>query len=343
MKRPLLNAILFLSLTVLASLHAESATVKVICPSKSISSVIAKASLTTPLVINLSGNCVENVRIGPGYNIFINATPGTTLKPKAADQPVLMTKSRLYVTNLAISSSLAAEALVEVNEAGFLNLDNSSVRSNTVNYAVVVYGHSYLQLNNSTIVGGLETALDIGNSGASIDASSNGSSLISAPNSTGGEAIGCYQSQLGINPASGSEVTIGPAPKGLAARGCSASVGASSGGKVLFTGTTYTAVQAKLGDSIKLRNVEISNNLGYAVEVSAGSIEIDASTIKDNASGLFAKRNSTIYFNAIRGISTVTGPNPFSCYQGGHIYAETDTLTDAAPTECLEVNGDVFH
>jgi hypothetical protein len=342
MKHPLLMSTSLLSLTILASVYAESATVTVSCPSRSISSAISAASRSIPLTINLSGSCVDNVLIGPGYNIFINARPGTTLRPRTANQPVLRTKSRVSIANLAISSSLAAEALIEVSDAGFLNLDKSSVRSNTVNFAVVVYGNSYLELSNTNIVGGLETALDIGNSGASISAYSNGSSLVSAPNSTGGEAIGCYQSRLSINPSNGSTVTIGPSPKGLSARGCSANVGAGSG-KILFTGTTYTAVQAKLGDSIKLRNVEISNNLGYAVEVSAGSIEIDASIIKDNAAGLFAKRNSTIYFNAIQGPSTVTGPNPFNCYQGGHIYAETNTLTDAAPTECLEVDGDVFN
>lgn len=332
-----------LSLMILASLAptpAQSATVSVICPANSITNALASSSPGVPLTIKLSGACVENVTVQAGRVVYIDGAAGTTLKPKLATAPALRVRGRASVYNLAVSSTLGNDTLVEVVEAGHLAMDTSSLRSATVDTVAFAGENSTLALSNTSVVGGLSAAIDMSMSVVDVLAYASRTVTVSSPNTNGGDSIGCYQSRLHIGAKSGSTVKIGPGPQGLSARGCQASIGTPGGGIVRFTGNTDVGIRGKAGDSINLRNVTISNNPGKAIEVSAGAVELNASTVASNGSGLFAKRQGVIYFNSIYGNSSVKGPSPFRCYQDGKIYADDGIVTGAtAVKDCFVIGG----
>jgi hypothetical protein len=323
---------------------AQSATVSVTCPRNTISGAIAKASLSSPLTINLRGACVENVDVPPGLVVYINGATGSTLKPSSTAAPALRVRGHASIYKLAISGALANNTLVEVIQAGYLSMDTSSVQSSTVDTVMFAGENSTLAVFNTNIIGGTQAAFSMSGATADFYAYASKTMTISSPNNNGGDSIGCYQSSLHIAAANGSTVVIGPGPQGLSARACEASIGSLNGtGLVRFTGNTDVAVRGKAGDSINLRNVTISNNPGKAVEVSAGVVEFDASTVASNGAGLFAKRQGIIYFNNIYGTSTVTGPDPFRCYQNGAIYADEDSISGVTEVEdCFTIGGSII-
>ena len=329
---------------------ANTATVN--CPSQKISTAVASATPGVPYTITVNGSCVENVDI-PKYDyVTINGNTGSSLQPTAANNSAISVAGFLTINNLTITSPYTltnGNALVMAYWAGYAIIQNSSISSTTADVLVGAFSNSTIQMVNTPITGGKLQAFVV-NVGSLGKITANGTQNITiSSNSTSGEAIGCYQSGLNITANDTAVITIGPGPQGISARGCTASVGAATNGPtgtIKFSGNSSAAIRAKAGDSINLRNVTIQGNDGYAVDVSAGVVEIDKSTVNVSGQPLFARRDGVVYFNNIYGSSTISGSSNFyKCYQGGHIYADSGALingsnnSNATSTNCLTIGG----
>jgi hypothetical protein len=179
------------------------------------------------------------------------------------------------------------------------------------------------------LTGGIEGALLIFDSSHVAIYANHGVTAIRRPGAQDGQAIGCYQGSFRISanhpPAT---VTIGPSPYGVSSRGCTAVIQPDSGTIAKITGATELGIESKSGDSYSLVRTTLTGNSGRAIDVSAGVMEIDASTI---ISGVASRRGAVIRFNHIYGQSSVTdGQNdPYACYQGGRIYSEPGYITSS--------------
>jgi hypothetical protein len=339
--------------------QASALTVSVNCPSQSINAAIAAAfsgagrpPSLEKLTINVSGTCSENVVIPVHREVTLQGITNAILQPGTAGLPVLKSIGRGEINNFTIRSSLTVDApggLVQVGDYGYLNIQNTFITSTTVDVLVQAYLTSEVKILNSLISGGVESAVQVSNnSHAFIYAFGGGRTTIR--NSSAGDtfrtAIGCYQANLTVWPiGASSTVVIGPSRHGIDSNNCTARIGAveDEDGAVYITGNTIAALSADGGDSYDVRRTTISLNPGSAVEVAAGSLEISGSRIANNGSGLHARRDAVISFTDTNGVNQVIQNERYTCYQGGHIYADPGDIVGAVSTDCLTVGGAETH
>jgi len=333
---------------------ALAATVSVHCPSESINAAIQDAfagqghsPVTDQLTINLRGRCRENVEAPPLRKILIIGGEGASLQPNLPNTPALRVRGNLTVRKLTVQSSLqTGGALIEVGPMAFFALEESDVISSTAQFLLKEVENSQVEIGNSTLTGGIGAAVFVFDTSHLTIYANHGNTVIRRPGADRAEAIGCYQAGLLINanhpPAT---VTIGPSPVGIAARSCTSLIAADEGTIVKITGATQRGIELKSGDSFNLVRTTITGNPGRAIEVNAGVMEIDNSTISGNGSGIAARIGTTIRFNRIYGPSQVAdGPNRYTCYQGGHIYSEPGYISgNPDSTSCLQVSGPETH
>jgi hypothetical protein len=333
---------------------ARATTVTVHCPSESINDAIANAfsgrgrpPINDRLTVLIRGTCTENVRTVPLREVWLIGQNGAVLQPKSASSPALRVFGGATVRNLIIRSTLNSDqALVSAGPLAFLAIEQSRVTSLTQRWLVEYFENSQGEIGNSILTGGREGAVFSG-SGAQVSIYANhGDTVIRRPGLSDGQAIGCYQGGFGVHasnpPAS---VTIGPSAYGISSRGCIAALQPEEGTSVKITGASHYGIELKSGDSYSLVRTSVVDNPGKALIVSAGVVEIDASTIGGNGAGIEAARGATIRFNSIYGPSSVTDTNDrYTCYQGGHIYSEPGYINGSqGESECLEVGGGSAH
>jgi hypothetical protein len=330
--------------------HAK--TVSVHCPSQKIQNAIdaafapngASPSLE-PLVLNVFGTCTENVNTPPLRLITIIGHDGAVLRPQSASAPALFVHGGVTVRNMTISSTLASlKELIRVDGMDFFSVENSSISSNTADRVIEVFGNSEVQIYNSTIAGGVGGTVAMGNGAhVSFFAGAGGSTSVRSLVEGNQSVIGCYGGVLNVYADSGSTVTIGPAGSiTIDARGCTADIGSSSPtvGTIRIIGSEEVGVHLKSGDSFRLVQTRVTGHDGRAIEVNAGVLEIDKTSIFGNGSGIWAQRRGIVRFNDIAGPSSVSGPNRFRCYQEGRIFADPGFIVgqdDVYDDGCLKV------
>ena len=363
---PAFEALLLASVLFVASCGASAAVIVTCTGGKQLSTAIAKAMTTAKpgalIEFRVTGSCVDDLVIPLGVKIYLNGIgTAATGGYGASLQPATTSASALkafggwaQVDNFYIKGKLGSNAfdVVEVNASGFLQITNSKVVATGSQQGVGVF--STAQIANSVIVGEQGSAIMVAANGyLSIYADDGKTTTVSSTGAGTGNAIGCYlgainawTNRTGDGYAGSSGIlTIGPAHHGIDARGCRAQLGLDSKeGSVRIT-ANMVGVRAVGADIFNLKGVSVSDNTLTGMEVSAGVIEIDNSTISkptSTAVGLSARRGGVIYFNNFVGPSRVawTGANTnfYECRQGGHIYGETGNPTGGASTSgCLEI------
>jgi hypothetical protein len=344
---------LMISLATGFGLFAGSALAEVMpihCPTDSISGAIAAAQAgsgrpySESLSLRISGTCTENVVVPAGLTVELLGSSDAVLRPASAEEAALIVRGRGLIRNLLIrSGSPTPDTLVRVEHLAYLRIDGSEIASTAARLLVQAYGSSVVDIINSAVAGGTESAVEISNNSHAFIIATNGQeTTISNPETAGGQAVGCWGGSLRVE-AQGrsSSVRIGPSFVGIASRGCNSVVGGHGpgAGSVRITGTRFVGIFAKSGDQFSLVQTHVTGNEGRAIEVTAGVMEIDASVVRRNGSGLLAKRGGLIIFNDIYGKNEVGGPEPYSCYQGGRIYADRGYIEGAEPTKCLTIGG----
>lgn len=325
------------------------ARVVVDCSSGSINQAIADAAPATPTTIDLSGTCTESVLVPSGKIITINGAAGTVVKAKGSNPTALKVEGQLTVNNLSIRSGKAAGgSLVQVGDIARFYMQGSSASSSVAQLVIQAYTNSAVVIENSTVSGGLESTLEVSNNSlAFVFASGGKTTTLKNPDTSFGQVIGCWHGQVTLTTFDdNSKVVIGPSGRVvIGSRGCNADIGSynNNAQPVTITGGTDGGIEAKSGDTYGIHQTIITGNGGYGLQMSAGVAEIDKSSITSNANGLWAGRGSTIYFNTIQGPNTVSGANPYSCYQGGAVYADPGAITGAVSTNCLTVGGPTKH
>jgi hypothetical protein len=213
--------------------------------------------------------------------------------------------------------------LIDVYGLAYLGLENSTVTSTTANNLIRVFANGVLDIINSTVTGGVEDAVQVTSSAhAFINARGGKTTRISNPGTTFGQSIGCWNGEMTIVPDDSSTIIIGPSPQGIAAQGCHATIGSFSDnpGVMRITQTTDVGIRTTGGDSFHLVHTRIVANSGRGVEVGAGTMLIEGSTIGSNGSGLWAESGGIVRFRDVNGVSQVT--DSFNCYQHGRFYAD---------------------
>jgi hypothetical protein len=358
-------AILLATTLTLASSGAQAA-VSVTCTGgKQLSSAIATAMTTAKpgasLEFRVTGNCVDDVVLPLGVQIYVIGVGsaatggyGASLEPSTTSASALLLRGGwASVDNFYIKgkSGTTADDAVEVNGSGYLRIKNSKVVANGALQAVGSWS-SALAIFNSVIIGDQESAVMVATNGyLTISADDGKSTNISYTGSHDGQAIGCYSGTISGWTTGSGTITIGPSTDtGIGARGCQAQIGLGSPkGSVRIT-QTKVGVIAKGGDILNLAGVDLSSNSDIAVEVSAGTVELDNTTINKPtaaAVGLSARRGGVIYFNNIYGTNSVswTGSNTnfYNCRQGGHIYGVSGNPTGGAATSgCLDTTDTIL-
>jgi len=328
---------------------ADSFTVD--CPTESIADAIDGGSgrpSVDPLRLRVTGTCTENIVIPPGRIVEIVGQSGAVLRPRSAGAPALRVLGRALLKGLTVtSSSPGPDILIRVEPLGYLHINASEVASEQSRVLLAAYGGSVVTVINSTVTGGTEAAVQIGdNAHGYIIATAGKTTKISNPETLGGQAVGCWGGSLRVQAeGASSSVVIGPSVAGIAARGCHAVIGdpGKHDGIVRITGAKFAGIFAKSGDSFSLVQAHVTGNEGRAIDVTAGVMEIDRSIIRGNGAGLAANRGALIVFNDIYGPSQVTGDNPYSCYQDGRIYADPGHIVGGESTKCLTVGGQTVH
>lgn len=337
MLRLRLAALTILSITALLPSISESAVVNVNCAKTKVSGVISKSKMTEPLVLNVTGTCIDNVEIPKGYNVTINGNTGATISPAKDNTPALRIRGALYVNGTTITSTRKTRELVLVQDGGYLSLSRSVVRS-TTSFQLILGRLASLAISDTQLDGGTDAALLLSNSSATVDVGSGYFSIKSS-----GSAIWCENSALDVNAENGSSLTIGPAGEGIAGRGCSAKVGGWKANRnITITGNQWRAVGAVLGSSILLQHVNISSNEGAAVQSQASSVELRDVSISGHNTGLLAMRGGVIFFSQSDfGPSRVNADPSYQCYQNGRIYADEGVILNAIEIDgCLTIGGD---
>ena len=356
-------SIIFTTSIIALSNAANAAAIPVTCTTNNpnaisiaLATALSTAKLGAYLQFNVTGNCVDYIYIPQGVSASITGSGsgayGASLSASTSSQPAIAVNGQLTLTGFSVTSSYSTDSVLKVGTGGWLGIYNSSISSNTTNNAVHATNGGTLTIENSIITGAQNSAVEIGQDAyAWIDATNNSSTVISYTGN-GGQAIGCWQSVLGIGTTGHGKVTIGPSSaQGISARGCRATIGNSSmlQNSVIITGAVQAGIRAKNSDSISLVGAYMHDNPNISIEVSAGTVELDTSTINvpTNGTGLLAQRDGTIYFNHINGngINNVTGTNPYSCYQNGHIYADAayPPSGGASSAGCLIIGGSTTH
>ena len=349
-----------------ATASASAAPVSVTCTtqnptalSSALTTALGTAKIGTPIVFNVTGTCTDSISIPQGAIVTINGsgtgTYGATLNGGSTTNPAIHVLGQLTVNKMKIQSAQTTESVVRAAIGGWLGLFNSSVSSTTTTNTVTAWSNSDLTIENSVVSGGNSSAVNLNGSGhVWIDATNGNSTTISYTGTQGGQAIGCWGGSFEMGTYGTGTVTIGPSTaQGISMRGCTTQIGISSMTKnaIKITQATDAAIRAKSGDAIVLVNAEVDSAPNAAIEVSAGSVEFQNSTIvvATDHQGLVAKRGGVMYFGHINNTtSSVTvsgGANAYSCYQGGAIYADSGYAPTggAATSGCLTIGGSVTH
>ena len=343
-----------------------AATVNVACSvsnptalSTALNAALLNAKIGSNLSFSVTGSCTDALIIPVGSNVTIagNGTGsggyGAILNGNDPINPAIRVWGQLSLVNFKVLSSQSSESVVRAAVGGWMGIFNSYISSATTNNIVTAFSNSDVTIENSLIYGSKMSALNINSSGhVWIDATNANSTVISYTGVQGGQAIGCWGGSFEVGTYGTGTVIIGPSSaQGISTRGCTAQIGIGSMIKnsVRITQATDAAIRAKNGDEISLVNAEVDSASNAAIEVSAGSVEIDNSTIvvASGNNGLVAKRGGLIYFNHLNGVSSVTatGANAYSCYQSGKIYADSGFAPTggSATSGCLTIGGDVTH
>jgi hypothetical protein len=342
----------FLSILSFGLLAATSssfaATATVNCPAQSINAAITSffsPNGTTPrwekLTLRVSGTCTENVQILPFREVELVANGTATLQPQFALQPVLHVQGRGLIRGFRVRSAKPTgfpEGLIQVGAYGFLRIEFADIQSTTATVLVQTYHTSTVEIRNSLIAGGTDSAVQTtNNSHAFIYAEGEGTTRI---RNAASDAISCYQGSLIVWAiGASSKVIIGPSERGISSENCTARIGGfdEDAGLVHIIGATDAAINADSGDSYTLYQTRLAGNPGAAVELTNGTMRIGTSAIGNNGSGLHSDSGATIDFQNDYGPSNVfQSAYPYNCYQGGRIYADPGDITGASEY-CLQV------
>lgn len=350
-------AIVAASITV--NTATASAAVSVTCTggnqlSTAINTARATAKPGDSLEFLVSGNCVDSISGYPGLKIFLSGQGGgASLTASTTSNPALSVVGGGYVSvdnmSLTASGSSTAGTVALAGTGGVIRVVNSSIAANGAGSALSASG-GYLTVGNSSITGNNSSAIDIDlNSELWMYADNGKAMTVTYTGNSGGQAIGCWSSAMGGTTTGTGTLTIGPSTaQGISARACQATLGiGSTKGSVRITQAADAGIRAKAGDMFNLVNVAVSNNANIGVEVSAGVVEFDNSTISKpsaTAVGLSARRDGVIYFNNLYGASTVswtgTNTNFYNCRQGGKIYGSSGNPSGGAATSGCLVTSD---
>lgn len=328
--------------------------------SQAIATARATARPGATLEFLVSGNCVDSVEPPLGLRIILKGNGaaatggyGASLTAATIAYPAIhvaggwMTVNNFYIQSRGGSTAYATARVVQ---NGYMSITNSKVVANGAKTAVGAYGGA-LDLGNSIVVGNKEAGATVSNNGTLWIYADNGKTTAISYTGQGGEALGCWSATMGGMTTGSGTITIGPSTStGIASRACQAQFGINSArGSIKITGTTDAGIRAQAGDTYNLVNVAISHNAKIGVEVTAGVVEFDKSSISKpstQAVGLSAARGGVIFFNNLYGSSSVSwsGDNSgfYNCRQGGHIYGSPSNPTGSAATTGCLVTTDEF-
>lgn len=299
------------------------------------------------ITINASGTCSDHIYIPMGWNFVINGTPSTVITGDTASSATITNDGgRLSLRNIRVTTSFASQEVITTWAGGSTGIYGSTIVGGAAKNAIAVTAAATTTIENSTITSTGNSAVNIGGGGYAWINTTSGHYTTISYNGSGGQALGCWEGTFDLTTEGTGIATIGPSTStGIASRGCRATIGGGNSRKnsVRITGASDAGLRAKAGDFYNIINTRMFSNAGSTIELSAGTIEIDNSTIVvPEAAGIRALRGAIIFFNHIYGTSSVSGPTPYRCNQGGKIYADVGfapTGGATSPGGCLSIGG----
>jgi hypothetical protein len=290
------------------------------------------AATADKLVLNLTGNCTENITVPAALEVAINTAQGGAGALVHADitGPALRVQGRAVISGVPISSTLQTNGhpLVRVDPAGHVEFYDSSATAPGLFKVFSAYGPSFLQIGNATVTGGTESTIDLGGGATGVIFATTGgtstTTTITSP-AAGLQAIGCWQSSLFVSSSgAGAVVTIGGGKMGISGRDCRGEVSANWG-QINVTQTKTLAVSLD-GGVQSFVGVAIAGGSADGLAVSGGNLRVTGGRI---AGRVTAVRQGVIEF-APAGTRTVVRPAQLSCQYGGTIYVRAGSVAGTA-------------
>lgn len=308
MIRPGIASLGFIALG-LAGTPALAGTVSVNCASAKIQAAIDAAPAGTPLVVNVSGACLENLTVPYGKQVNLVGLSGSSLKPKNATAPVIVNNGWLTLSTMNVQSAGTAASLIQTL-FGRLEITASTLAAPKVVDMLDISNNASLRVFNSSITGGTATtiALSTGSVGVVVaDASvpyigSAPVSTISAGNTTG-SAIWCGATAgVRLRALAGTiagAIRVTNSMNGLDANGCTAEIQNKTGvaDNVTISGMTGNGVFAR-NSRLSFMGVRIMSNTVSGVVLTESNLLLTASKIYGSgANDIAAGYGSQVLFN----------------------------------------------
>lgn len=268
---------------------AFAGTVSVNCASAKIQAAIDTAPAGTPLVVNVTGACLENLTIPYGKQVKLVGQSGSSLKPKDATLPAIVNNGWLTLLKMNVQSAGSAATLIQTL-FGRTEITASTIAAPKVTDLLDTSNSASLRIANSSITGGAATTVSLASGATGVivsDASLpyNGSPLttISSGNTTA-PAIWCgVTSGVRLRALAGTVagvIRLTNSMNGIDASGCTAEIQNKTGvaDNVTISGMAQNGIHAR-NSRLSFLGARIMSNTTSGVVLVESNLLLVASKI----------------------------------------------------------------
>lgn len=308
----------------------------------------AAGSIATFVV---SGTCTENILVPHGKTVVIKgASLVARLVAQNATLPALVSNGVTTLQGMTVSNPAgAAEALIQANQSGHINILGSDLSAPKVNTVLEIWNTASGNLVNSRVIGGQGVGMEVADSAslyvnaspAEVAGPEGAKVTISSPT---GAAIACDGgASLAVRARSAGgangSVVIRNSKMGLNLSQCDATIVNRTpvASNLLITGMAANGPALGIDNGTTfIRNITISGNAGQGLALQAGSATVTASTIRSNAQGdILLDYGAVAMMRGFNGPSNM--PDAFSaskigCFTSSYIAAPRLVIDDGGLT-----------
>ena len=334
------------------SFQSAEAAINVNCSvaGQTIGKAIAATGPTSgPLVISVSGHCVENITIPVNIAVDLVGAPGASITAANPNNITVFALGFFQSDGMAIVGGNAAAVWVYGGRA-VINGGNIS----GAGYGVSVEGGGAL-LNNVTVAVTGYSAVNVSSGGSvEINGVANAWGANGSTFSSTSDGIFCEHGAVALSSGPGASIVIEKSRNnGINSWGCGLSLHGDPKGPIMITKiglpNQYSFAIQMNGGNAWANNFQVVSNAGMGLSVQVGAsmrIEGAAMISGNKGAAVQASAGGVIDFLSFRGPNTVTGVagQPlFGCYQSGKIFADVSaTITPPVTSStkgCLQIGG----